>query len=280
MQQAVNRIQPLDMTIDIIDACREQSARSVNVDLIYGLPLQTLDSFAETLDKIIEVSPDRLSVFNYAHLPKLFKPQRRIDAEQLPSAEEKLAILGMSIEKLTNAGYEYIGMDHFAKPDDELAIAQREGSLHRNFQGYTTHADCDLVAMGVSAISSVADSYSQNSKDLEAYYQSIEQGHLPIIKGLAMTTDDKIRRAVIQELACHFRLEYNRVERQFQLEFDDYFARELEDLQQMQQDGLLTVNDNFVEVTARGRFLIRNICMVFDRRTREQTQEVRFSKVI
>jgi len=280
VQKAVNRIQPINETQAIIDACRENDAHSVSIDLIYGLPLQTVDGFAKTLEKAIEMNPDRMSVFNYAHMPKLFKPQRRINAEQLPSASEKLEILHNSIDTLTSAGYEYIGMDHFAKPDDELTIAQVHGSLHRNFQGYTTHSDCDLVAMGVSSISSVHNCYSQNAKDLEGYYAAIDAGKIPIIRGLEMTEDDVLRRTIIQQLSCQFELDFKVIEKEYNILFSDYFAFELEELKAMQADGLLSVSANDIKVSPSGRMLIRNICMVFDEHLRQQTTVQSFSKVI
>jgi len=280
VQKAVNRIQPIKETQAIIDACRENDAHSVSIDLIYGLPLQTVDGFAKTLQTAIEMNPDRMSVFNYAHLPHIFKPQRRINAEDLPSSEEKLEILQQSIETLTQAGYEYIGMDHFAKPDDELAIAQAEGSLHRNFQGYTTHAECDLVAMGVSSISSVHNSYSQNEKDIDGYYAAIKANRLPIIRGLSLTQDDVLRREIIQQLSCHFKLDFETIEQQFKVNFSDYFGVELKDLLPMQDDDLLVLSENSIQVTPRGRMLIRNICMVFDLHLRQQKGTQSFSKVI
>lgn len=280
VQKAVNRIQPIKETQAIIDACRDNDAHSVSIDLIYGLPLQTVDGFAQTLQKAIEMNPDRMSVFNYAHLPHIFKPQRRINADELPNAEDKLKILQQSIETLTRAGYEYIGMDHFAKPDDELAIAQAGGSLHRNFQGYTTHAECDLIAMGVSSISSIHNSYSQNEKDLDGYYAAINAGKLPLIRGLSLTDDDVLRREVIQQLSCHFKLDFTEIEEQYDVQFNDYFSTELEELQLMQDDDLLTVSKNEIQVSAKGRMLIRNICMVFDEHLRRQTITQSFSKVI
>ncbi len=283
VQKAVNRIQPINDTQAIIDACRENNAQSVSLDLIYGLPLQTVEGFARTLKTAIEMNPDRMSIFNYAHLPHIFKPQRRINADELPSPEAKLDILQQSIETLTNAGYEYIGMDHFAKPDDELAIAQAQGSLHRNFQGYTTHAECDLIAMGVSSISSVAGSYSQNEKDIDGYYAAINAGKLPIIRGLSLTDDDMIRRTIIQQLSCHFALDFAVIEQQYGIHFNDYFATELEALKPMQMDDLLTVSDRTIQVSPSGRMLIRNICMVFDEHLRQQRAKGEgqsFSKVI
>jgi oxygen-independent coproporphyrinogen-3 oxidase len=280
VQKAVNRIQPIAETQAIIDACRENNAHSISVDLIYGLPLQTVEGFAKTLQTVIEMNPDRLSVFNYAHLPHIFKPQRRINEDELPSAEAKLDILQQSIETLTQAGYEYIGMDHFAKPNDELAIAQAEGTLHRNFQGYTTHAECDLIAVGVSSISSVSNSYSQNEKVLDGYYAAIDAGRLPIIRGLSLTEDDILRRTIIQQLSCHFALDFKVIEQQYGIEFSNYFIKELEELKPMQGDNLLTLSDSSIQVSPAGRMLIRNICMVFDEHLRQQTTKQSFSKVI
>lgn len=280
VQKAVNRIQPITETQAIIDACRDNIALSISIDLIYGLPLQTEAGFAKTLQTAIDMNPDRMSIFNYAHLPHLFKPQRRINENELPSAEEKLDILQHSIETLTRAGYEYIGMDHFAKPDDELAIAQAKGSLHRNFQGYTTHAECDLIAMGVSSISSVHNSYSQNEKNLDGYYAAIDAGKLPIIRGLSLTEDDVIRRTIIQQLSCHFMLDFRKIEQQYGIQFKDYFNIELGELLPMQADDLLTLSDNGIKVNPSGRMLIRNICMVFDEHLRQQKTKQSFSKVI
>jgi oxygen-independent coproporphyrinogen-3 oxidase len=280
VQKAVNRIQPIKETQAIIDACRENDAHSVSIDLIYGLPLQTVEGFAKTLQTAIQMNPDRMSVFNYAHLPHIFKPQRRINEDELPSAEAKLEILQQSIETLTQAGYVYIGMDHFAKPDDELAIAQAEGSLHRNFQGYTTHAECDLVAMGVSSISSVHNSYSQNEKGIDGYYAAIQAGRLPIIRGLSLTEDDVLRRTVIQQLSCHFMLNFSQIEKQYDINFKDYFAYELKALKSFEDDDLLTLTQGMITVSPKGRLLIRNICMEFDLYLRQQTEQQSFSKVI
>lgn len=280
VQVAVNRVQPIEQTKAVIEACRAYGAKSVSVDLIYGLPFQTVESFRQTLDTIIELSADRISVFNYAHLPNLFKAQRRINDDDLPSGETKLQIMQLAVEHLTSAGYEYIGMDHFAKPDDELAIAQRQGTLHRNFQGYTTHADCDLVAMGVSSISSVAECYSQNVKTLDEYYAAIDAGHLPVVRGITLDEDDVLRREIIQQLACHFSLNFAQIERAYHVDFAEYFATELALMQPMAGDDLLRFVDGGIEVTPRGRFLIRNICMVFDVGLRKQGVQQRFSRVI
>jgi len=279
VQKAVNRIQSEQQTFDVMEAARRVGFRSVSLDLIYGLPFQSVDSFALTLEKVIDAEPDRLSVFNYAHLPELFKPQRRINAEELPSPAEKLAILQLTIERLTAAGYVYIGMDHFARPDDELARAQREGTLYRNFQGYSTHADCDLVAMGITAIGMVGPSYSQNVRTVDEYYERIDDGHLPIFRGVELDTDDLLRRDVITRLICNFELDIPVIEAGHGVRFEDYFAAELSDLARMQADGLLVVEPRAIRVLPAGRLLIRNICMVFDRYLRER-QEQRFSRVI
>ncbi len=264
VQKAVNRIQSEAETFAVLDAARQTGFRSINMDLIYGLPHQTVASFAATLDKVIDAGPDRLSVFNYAHLPELFKTQRQIDAASLPAPAEKLAILQHTIERLTAAGYVYIGMDHFARPDDELAVAQREGSLYRNFQGYSTHADCDLVAMGITAIGKVGDSYSQNVKTLDEYSALLDAGHLPVFRGIVLSDDDKLRRAIITQLICHFELNFARIEQAFNIRFRDYFAAELEECEAMQADGLLDVDAHSIVVRPAGKLLIRNICMVFD----------------
>ena len=279
VQKAVNRIQSEEETWAVLEAARAHGFKSVSLDLIYGLPHQSVDSFMATLERVIEAGPDRLSVFNYAHLPEMFKPQRRINAEDLPSPQEKLAILQRTIERLTEAGYVYIGMDHFAKPDDELAVAQREGTLYRNFQGYSTHADCDLIGIGVTSIGMVDDCYAQNVKDLESYYQALDAGRLPILRGITLDADDKLRRRVITDLICHFRLDYAAVERDHGIDFRAYFADELKRLETMEADGLLRLETDGIQVLPRGRLLIRNICMVFDRYLK-QDQGQRYSKVI
>jgi len=279
VQKAVNRIQSEQETFAVIDAARATGFKSISLDLIYGLPKQSVESFSQTLDKILAVNPDRLSVFNYAHLPEMFKPQRRINIDELPSATEKLDILQYIIQRLTDAGYIYIGMDHFARPDDELAVAQREGSLYRNFQGYSTHADCDLVALGITGLGQVANSYSQNVKTLDEYYALIDEGHIPVYRGVELTAEDVLRRHVITRLMCDFALDWRELEKKFNLEYQEYFSVELEALSKMQVDGLLTLDDHSLVVLPAGRLLIRNICMVFDKYLRGN-QEQRFSKVI
>ena len=279
VQKAVNRIQSEEETLAVINAARDNNFKSISLDLIYGLPFQNVERFAVTLDKIIEASPDRLSVFNYAHLPEMFKPQRRINEADLPSAAEKLDILKMSFAKLKDAGYVYIGMDHFAKPDDELAIAQREGTLYRNFQGYSTHADCDLVAMGITSIGQVANSYSQNVKKMDEYFELIDADKLPIYRGVELSDDDVLRREVITQLISHFYLDFSPIEKQFNIDFQAYFAQEITALGEMHKDGLIVLTDSGITVEPKGRLLIRNICMVFDFYLR-QASEQRFSKVI
>lgn len=278
VQKAVNRLQSEEQTFAVLAAARVEGFRSTNIDLIYGLPLQTVDTFANTLDKVLAVSPDRFSIFNYAHMPTRFKTQRQINDADLPTADVKLAILQMVGRRLTEAGYVYIGMDHFAKPDDELAIAQREGKLYRNFQGYSTHSDCDLVGLGITSIGRVGDAYIQNVKELDEYDQLIKQGKLPVFKGVDLNDDDKLRREVITQLICHFGLDFTRIEQQFGIEFGNYFADELQALTIMQDDGLLTLTKESISVLPVGRLLIRNICMVFDKYLAQKQQQ--FSKVI
>jgi oxygen-independent coproporphyrinogen-3 oxidase len=278
VQKAVNRIQTEEQTLTVLEAARKHGFRSTSIDLIYGLPLQTVDTFSETLDKVLAVSPDRFSIFNYAHMPTRFKTQRQINNAELPSAEVKLEILQMTGDKLIDAGYVYIGMDHFAKPNDELAIAQREGKLYRNFQGYSTHSDCDLVGLGITSIGRVGDAYIQNVKQLDEYDKLICQEKLPIFKGVELDEDDKLRRAVITGLICHFGLIFSEIEKQFDIVFSDYFALELTNLISMQEDGLLNVSEKGIQVLTAGRLLIRNICMVFDKYLVNKQQQ--FSKVI
>lgn len=278
VQEAVHRLQSAEQTLGAMRQSRELGFRSINIDLMYGLPLQTEESFSETLDAVIDARPDRLSVFNYAHLPQRFKPQRRINPEQLPSADEKLAILSLTIDKLTGAGYRYIGMDHFALDDDELVKAQRNGTLHRNFQGYSTHADSDMIGMGVSAISSLPGGFSQNFTALDDYYRELEVPQLPVARGVAINDDDRLRGEVIQQLICNNTLDTRRISDQFGIDFDSYFADELDELQGMQRDGLVQLGDQRIDVTAKGRLLIRNICKVFD--YYRVDAEEKFSKMI
>jgi oxygen-independent coproporphyrinogen-3 oxidase len=280
VQQAVNRIQTEAETMEVLAAARSEGFRSISIDLIYGLPFQTADSFMQTLDRIIEVGPDRLSVFNYAHLPSRFKPQRRIEESELPRPEVKLDILQRTIERLTSAGWLYIGMDHFARPDDELALAQRDGTLYRNFQGYSTHAECDLIGIGVTSIGKVANTYGQNRRELDAYYEDIDAGRLPVFRGIELNRDDEIRRDVITRLICHFRLDFGDVERRWGIDFGDYFATSLPKLDGMVGDGLLEIDSAGIRVLPKGRLLIRNICMAFDAYLEAKQGPIGFSKVI
>lgn len=280
VQIAVNRVQSEEETREVIEAARQFGFRSVSVDLIYGLPKQTVASIAETIEKVLQLRPDRVALYNYAHLPERFMPQRRIEAAELPSAEVKLDILQNSIEQLTQAGYVLIGMDHFALPTDDLAIAQRRGRLQRNFQGYSTHAECDLLAFGVSSIGKVGASYFQNVKTLEDYYARLDEKVFPVERGLTMNRDDVIRRAAIQALMCQFQLFYLPFEAGYMINFAEYFAEELVLLQPMVDDGLLELDVDGIFVTPKGRMLIRSIAMVFDAYLRTKVTKARYSQLI
>ncbi|HED33261.1 MAG TPA: oxygen-independent coproporphyrinogen III oxidase [Gammaproteobacteria bacterium] len=280
VQKAVNRIQPEEKTLSVLNAARESGFKSISTDLIYGLPMQTPDSFSNTLQRLIEISPDRVSLFNYAHMPERFKPQRRINETDMPSPVLKLEILKQSIEQLTEAGYVYIGMDHFAKPDDELSIAQQQGKLYRNFQGYATHADCDLIGMGVTSIGTVNNSIAQNVKTLDEYQARINEGSLAVFSGILTDKDDQIRRDVIMALICHFSLDFSVIEAKFNIQFPVYFATELSRLSALHDDGLIELDFDTIKVTGRGRLLIRNICMIFDRYLQQMPSYVGYSKAI
>lgn len=280
VQRAVNRNQTEAETRAAIAAARAHGFRSVSVDLIYGLPYQSRETFDRTLDAILEIAPNRISVFNYAHLPHMFKAQRQIPTEALPASEEKLAILGSTVEKLTAAGYVYIGMDHFARPDDELAAAQRNGTLSRNFQGYSTHAECDIVGLGMSAISKVGGCYAQNARTLEDYGRLIDAGGLAVTRGVELGEDDWIRREVIRQLACRGWVDIPVIEDAYGVRFASYFAPELERLADMAADGLVRLTDDRIEVLPVGRLLLRNICMVFDAYLRGGARKGTFSRVI
>lgn len=280
VQKAVNRIQSEEQTLNALNSARDYGFKSISTDLIYGLPLQTEKSFVQTLQRIIDISPDRISLFNYAHMPTLFKPQRRINEDEMPSAEVKLNILKQSIEQLTSAGYVYIGMDHFAKPDDELSIAQQQGKLYRNFQGYATHADCDLVGLGITSIGTIDNSFAQNVKTLDEYQTLIGSGKLAVFRGVEIDQDDLLRRAVIMQLICHFNLNFANIESKHNIDFSKYFADELTRLKVMCDDGLIEMNNESIQVTGKGRLLIRNICMIFDRYLKNEQTNQRFSKAI
>lgn len=283
VQAAINRVQPEEMLFDVMDAMRSAGFESVNVDLIYGLPYQTLKTFRETIRKTIELNPDRIAVFNFAYVPWLKPVQKNLPIEALPSASEKLAILQMTIEELTNNGYVYIGMDHFAKPDDELAVAQNRGQLHRNFQGYTTKPESDLFGFGMTSISMLHDVYIQNQKRIKDYYRAIDEGKFPIEKGVSLSRDDILRRTVIMELMCQFRLSQDALEDKyhlgFDLDFDSYFSPEIDELKALEADGLIKVFSDGIEVTPTGRLLIRNIASVFDTYLHKHSDRV-FSKSI
>ncbi|OCQ54208.1 Oxygen-independent coproporphyrinogen-III oxidase [Photorhabdus australis subsp. thailandensis] len=280
VQRLVNREQDEDFIFALVARARETGFNSTSIDLIYGLPKQTSESFAFTLERVLALAPDRMSIFNYAHLPNLFAAQRKIKEHDLPSAEQKLDILQQTIATLTNNGYQFIGMDHFARPDDELAVAQREGKLHRNFQGYTTQEACDLLGMGVSAISMLGDSYSQNPKELKTYYAELEKQGYALWRGLTLSQDDCIRRDVIKALICNFCLNFADIEQQYGLSFTRYFAEDLQLLMPLAEDGLVEVNEKRIQVMPRGRLLIRNICMCFDIYLRQQVRQRQFSSVI
>lgn len=280
VQRLVNREQDEEFIFALIARAKALGFNSTNIDLIYGLPKQTPESFAFTLERVAELSPDRLSVFNYAHLPSLFAAQRKIKDADLPSVQQKLDILQQTIASLTESGYQFIGMDHFARPDDELAVAQREGKLHRNFQGYTTQGDSDLLGLGVSAISMLGDSYAQNQKELKTYYSSVEAQGNALWRGLTMTEDDCLRREVIKTLICNFQLGYRAIEQQFAIDFAAYFAEDLQLLAPFERDGLVERDERGIRVTPRGRLLIRNICMCFDLYLRQQARTQQFSRVI
>jgi oxygen-independent coproporphyrinogen-3 oxidase len=263
-----------------IEEARASGFRSVNLDLIYGLPRQSLDSFNATLDKAIALDPERIALYAYAHLPAMFKPQRRIAQADLPAPETKLQLLTLAIGRLTRAGYLYIGMDHFAKRDDELAVAQAQGRLHRNFQGYSTYADSDLLGFGVSAIGRVGPTYYQNAKRLDDYYAALDEERLPVWRGIELTSDDVVRRAVIQALACQFRVSIESIELAHLIDFRAYFAQELAALRALEEDGLVELQPDWIVVTPKGRLVVRVVCMAFDRYLRERERRSSYSKVI
>ncbi|WP_027817488.1 oxygen-independent coproporphyrinogen III oxidase [Paraburkholderia bannensis] len=279
VQQAVNRVQPLELTIDVMNAARASGFESISVDLIYGLPHQDVKSFRRTLDTMLLLAPERISVFGYAHMPQLFKMQRQIDATALPTPATRLALLQLVVEQLTDAGYVYIGMDHFALPTDELARAQQQRTLHRNFQGYSTRADCDLIGFGASSIGKVGDVYAQNAKDLPGYGAAIDGGRLAISRGVRLTADDRLRRDIITELMCNLELRFDEFEAAYGVRFAAAFAPELERLNAFEADGLIARSVNRLEVLPAGRMFVRNIAMVFDRYLGMQQAE-RFSRTI
>lgn len=280
VQKYVNRIQPEELTRQVVEWVRELGFQSINLDLMYGLPFQTIESFEITIDKVLELSPDRIAVFNYAHIPWMKKHQALIHEEDLPSPQEKLNILKMTIEKLTSNGYVFIGMDHFAKPEDELAKALKEKKLYRNFQGYSTHAGCDLFAFGITSISQLQNVYAQNFKTEKDYYHAIDNEKLPVFKGYRLDKDDQIRRKVIMNLMCNFELNFIEIENEFQINFNDYFKNSLSQLIEMTEDGLVELNETGIKVTEMGRLLIRNIAMKFDGFIERQQDKMKYSRTI
>ncbi|MDP2256432.1 MAG: oxygen-independent coproporphyrinogen III oxidase [Polaromonas sp.] len=280
VQKAVHRVQPAEQVFALVASARQLGFESINVDLIYGLPQQTPESFDRTLAQVNELRPDRIALYAYAHLPERFKPQRRIMTAELPTADAKVSMLSRSLAAFQNAGYVYVGMDHFALPNDSLAVAKRQGRLHRNFQGYSTQPDCDLLGLGVSAIGRIGATYSQNAKTLEEYYDHLDQGRLPVVRGLALTRDDLVRRAVIMALMCQGQLQYESIELAYLIDFKSYFAAELETLAGMEDQGLVEVNDTGIQVTAMGWFFVRGVAMVFDRYLQADRTRARFSKII
>jgi oxygen-independent coproporphyrinogen-3 oxidase len=280
VQKAVHRIQPASQVFDLVAASRALGFESINVDLIYGLPMQSPETFERTLAQVVKLHPDRIALYAYAHLPERFKPQRRIHTQELPPASAKLAMLASAMRVLMAAGYVYVGMDHFALATDALAVAKRQGRLHRNFQGYSTQPDCDLLALGVSSIGRVGSTFSQNVKTLEAYYDLLDQGRLPVERGLAMSRDDLVRQSVIMALMCQGHVLFESIELAHLIDFQPYFAQELEALLQMQAQGLVTLDSTAIQVTELGWFFVRGVAMVFDKYLQTDRNRARFSKII
>ncbi len=280
VQIAVNRVQPEDMTRQVISWVRELKFESMNLDLIYGLPFQTAESFSKTVDAVINISPERIAVFNYAHVPWMKKHMALIKPEDLPTPEEKLEILKMTIEKLTGAGYVFIGMDHFAKPDDELAVSLKEKKLYRNFQGYSTHAGTDLYAMGITSISQIGKCYAQNVKKESEYFDKLNEGVFPIERGVYLNEDDILRRHVITKIMCDFELNYSSIEKEFGIDFKNYFATGIAGLKEFEDDGLLQINDSGIKVTGMGRLLIRNIAINFDGYIERKEDKAKYSRTV
>ena len=280
VQKAVHRIQPAEQVFSLMESARALGFESVNVDLIYGLPMQTPESFDRTLAQVVELRPDRIALYAYAHLPQRFKPQRRIITAELPNGASKVSMLSRSLSAFLDAGYVYVGMDHFALPEDALAVAKRQGRLHRNFQGYSTQPDCDLIALGVSSIGRVGATYSQNAKTLEEYYDLLNQGRLPVVRGLAVSRDDLVRRAVIMAVMCQGQVQFEAVELAYLVDFKTYFATEMTALEELATQGLVDLSDTGIQVTADGWFFVRAIAMVFDRYLQSDRTRAKFSKLI
>ena len=280
VQKAVHRVQPAEQVFALVAAARARGFESINVDLIYGLPQQSPESFDRTLAQVNQLRPDRIALYAYAHLPERFKPQRRIATVELPSAGSKVSMLSRSLAAFMGAGYVYVGMDHFALPEDSLAVAKRQGRLHRNFQGYSTQPDCDLIALGVSAIGRIGASYSQNAKTLDEYYDYLDQGRFPVVRGLAVTRDDLVRRAVIMALMCQGQLQFESINLAYLVDFKSYFAAEMEALERLAEQGMVVLDDSGIQVTAQGWFFVRAVAMVFDKYLQSDRTRARFSKII
>jgi oxygen-independent coproporphyrinogen-3 oxidase len=280
VQKAVHRIQPVEQVFSLVEAARRYQFESVNLDLIYGLPMQTPESFKRTLAQVVELRPNRIALYGYAHLPERFKPQRRISEYELPAAADKITMLGSALKAFIDAGYVYVGMDHFALPDDDLAIAKRQGRLHRNFQGYSTQPDCDLISLGVSAIGRVGATYSQNAKTIEEYYDHLNHGRFPVVRGLALSRDDIVRRAVIMAIMCQGALQYESIELAYMLDFKRYFADEMAALKALEKTDMLVLEEDGLQVTDTGWFFVRAVAMVFDKHLQTDRNRARFSKIL
>jgi oxygen-independent coproporphyrinogen-3 oxidase len=280
VQKAVHRVQPAEQVFALVAAARERGFESINVDLIYGLPQQSPQSFDRTLEQVVQLRPDRIALYAYAHLPERFKPQRRIATATLPSGGAKIQMLSRSMHKFMQASYVYVGMDHFALPDDALAVAKRQGRLHRNFQGYSTQPDCDLIALGVSSIGRIGATYSQNAKTLEEYYDALDHGRFPTVRGLALSRDDLVRRTVIMALMCQGHVHFESVELSYLMDFKVYFAPEMEALQAQVDEGLVVIEDSGIQITDKGWFFVRAVAMVFDRSLQTDRTRASFSKIL
>jgi oxygen-independent coproporphyrinogen-3 oxidase len=280
VQKAVHRVQPAEQVFALVAAARERNFDSINVDLIYGLPQQNPESFDRTLAQVVELRPERIALYAYAHLPERFKPQRRISTVEIPSGAAKVAMLARSMAAFIGAGYVYVGMDHFALPTDALAIAKRQGRLHRNFQGYSTQPDCDLIGLGVSSIGRIGATYSQNAKTMEEYCDYLDQGRFPVVRGLGLSRDDLVRRAVIMALMCQGEVLFESIELAYLVEFRTYFVAEMEALHKLAEQGLVTTSDTGIQVTPMGWFFVRAVAMVFDRYLQTDRTRARFSKII
>ena len=280
VQKAVHRVQPAEQVFALVEAARQRNFDSINIDLIYGLPRQSPESFDRTLAQVVDLRPDRIALYGYAHLPERFKPQRRIATVELPGGAAKVAMLSRSLSTFMGAGYVYVGMDHFALPNDALAVAKRQGRLHRNFQGYSTQPDCDLIGLGVSSIGRIGATYSQNAKTLEEYYDYLDHGRFPVVRGLGLSRDDLVRRSVIMALMCQGQLSFESIELAYLVEFRRYFATEIKALQELAEQGLVTLDETGIQVTAMGWFFVRAVAMVFDRYLQTDRTRARFSKII